>query len=88
MRLLALILGFGVPPEEGEEVSPNRRACGSLVEPGKGRGLFELCRASVANEEGLRHLAGVVSSITKGGDPNHVLPRVSDLWSAVVEATG
>ena len=27
MRLLALILGFGVPPEEGEEVSPNRRAC-------------------------------------------------------------
>ena len=55
-----------------------------------GQGLFELImRASVANEEGLRHLAGVVSSITKGGDPNHVLPEgFADLWSAVVEATG
>ncbi|HNP57056.1 phospholipase D family protein [uncultured Gordonia sp.] len=90
MRLLALILGFGVPPEEGEEGVTESQGVPGASWNQAGQGLFELImRASVANEEGLRHLAGVVSSITKGGDPNHVLPEgFADLWSAVVEATG
>lgn len=90
-RLLALILAFGTASVVDD-------VAGSEIQAGQGtsswsqinQGLFELImRSSVKNEQGLRHLAGVVSSIIAKGDPNKVLPKgFPELWSSVAAATG